>query len=69
MMPEKISDQTRRKWAKRVAFCLEYQDLLTDWELGFMEKMDILLDKEIDLSIRRSFKLGEIFKRVEGEVG
>lgn len=64
-----ISNQTRRKWAKRAAFCLEYQDLLTDWELGFVESMDTLLDKKIDLSIGRSFKLGEIFKRVEGDVG
>ena len=68
-MLNKISNQTRRKWAKRVVFCLEYQNLLTDWELGFIEKMDILLDQNVDLSLRRSFKLGEIFKRVEGVVG
>lgn len=48
---------------------MEYQDVLTDWELGFIESMDALLDENTDLSIRQSFKLGEIFKRVEGVVG
>ena len=65
----KISNQTRRKWAKRVAFCLEQQALLTDWELGFIEDMDRLLDKKIDLRIGQSFKLNEIYHKVEEATG
>ena len=66
----KVTDQTRRKWIKRVAFCLKYQDILSDWELGFLESIiNRLSDEKVDLSLKQSFKLGEIFKRVEGIIG
>lgn len=65
----KISNQTRRKWAKRVAFCWEQQDLLTDWELGFIEDMDRLIDSGTDLRLGQSYKLNEIYHKVEEEIG
>jgi len=68
-MLSRISNQTRRKWAKRVAFCLEQQNLLTDWELDFIESIDKQLDEKNDLTLRQSFKLGEIFKRMEEKIG
>ncbi len=60
-----LTDATRQKWRTRTDWLIEQQDKLTDWELGFIEKMDILLDREMDLTIGQSFKLGEIFKRVD----
>ena len=60
-----ITDATRQKWRIRTDWLIEQQDKLTDWELGFIEKMDILLDREMDLTIGQSFKLGEIFKRID----
>ncbi len=60
-----LTDATRQKWRTRTDWLIEQQDKLTDWELGFIEKMDILLDREMDLTIRESFKLGEIFKRID----
>jgi len=48
---------------------LEQQALLTDWELGFIEDMDRLLDKKIDLRIGQSFKLNEIYHKVEEATG
>lgn len=70
MITGKVTDQTRRKWAKRIAFCLKYQDILSDWELGFLESIiNRLSDEKVDLSLKQSFKLGEIFKRVEGIIG
>ncbi len=60
-----LTDTTRQKWRTRTDWLIEQQDKLTDWELGFIEKMDILLDREMDLTIGQSFKLGEIFKRID----
>ena len=60
-----LTDTTRQKWKIRTAWLIEQQDKLTDWELGFIEKMDILLDRGMDLTIGQSFKLGEIFKRID----
>ena len=60
-----ITDTTKQKWRTRTDWLIEQQDKLTDWELGFIEKMDILLDREMDLTLRQSFKLGEIFKRID----
>ena len=60
-----ITDATRQKWRIRTDWLIEQQDKLTDWELGFIEKMDILLDRGMDLTIGQSFKLGEIFKRID----
>ena len=60
-----LTDATRHKWRIRTDWLIEQQDKLTDWELGFIEKMDILLDRGMDLTIGQSFKLGEIFKRVD----
>ncbi len=68
-MKNRISNQTRRKWAKRIAFCWDQQDLLTGWEIGFIESIDKQMDEENDLTLRQSFKLGEIFKRVEEKIG
>ena len=62
-----ITDATRHKWRIRTDWLIEQQDKLTDWELGFIEKMDILLDRGMDLTIGQSFKLGEIFKRIDEE--
>ncbi len=62
-----LTDATRQKWRIRTDWLIEQQDKLTDWELGFTEKMDILLDRGMDLSIGQSFKLGEIFKRIDEE--
>ncbi len=62
-----LTDATRHKWRIRTDWLIEQQDKLTDWELGFIEKMDILLDRGMDLTIGQSFKLGEIFKRIDEE--
>ena len=62
-----LTDATRQKWRIRTDWLIEQQDKLTDWELGFIEKMDILLDRGMDLTIGQSFKLGEIFKRIDEE--
>ena len=60
-----ITEATRHKWRTRTDWLIEQQDKLTDWELGFIESMDIKLDSGIDLSFRESIKLGEIFKRID----
>lgn len=60
-----ISEQTRKKWIKRTNWLIEQQDKLNDWELGFIESVDGLLETEKDLTLKQSYKLGEIFKRID----
>jgi len=62
-----ISDTTRHKWRIRTDYLIDRDDKLNDWELGFIENMDRILDRGGDLSIAQSFKLGEIFKRIDKE--
>lgn len=57
-----ISEKTKQKWNIRIDYCVEHQDELNDWELGFIESICL---KDKDLTIRESFKLGEIFHKLE----
>ena len=60
-----LTDATRQKWSTRTDYLIEQQNKLTDWEIGFIEDMDRKLDSGMDLTIKQSFKLGEIFKRID----
>lgn len=55
-----ITESMREKWRERIDFLLDNQSALTDWELSFIESVDSVRD----LTIKQSFKLGEIFNRV-----
>lgn len=59
-MQETITDEMRIRWKQQIAFLEDAQDRLSDWELGFIESVG----RGKDLSIRQSFKLGEIYHRV-----
>ncbi len=60
-----ISEQRRKKWVKRINWLIDQQDKLNDWEIGFIESVDRLLETGFDLTLRQSYKLGEIFKRID----
>ena len=65
-----ISRKTREQWSSRIKYCIENQSGLTDWELGFIESLNSMRcfkDNELnmDLSLKQSYKLGEIYHRLE----
>ncbi len=65
-----VSKQQRRKWDRQIDFITENGDgLLNDWEAGFIDSLSIRRAAEDDLTLKQSFKLKEIFKRLEEEIG
>ena len=58
-MQGNITDEMRTKWKHQIGFLEEKQDILSDWELGFLDSIG-----GKDLSLKQSFKLGEIYRRI-----
>jgi hypothetical protein len=66
-----VSDETRKKWRERVDYLLEedHASRLNDWEAGFVQDMEQRLANGRDLSLAQSYRLNEIFHRIEEAVG
>ena len=65
-----VSKPQRRKWDKYLAFINEHgPGQLNDWEVSFIQSLSEQREKEDDLSLKQSFKLKEIFKRLEEVLG
>lgn len=60
-----ITDEMREKWRHRVTFCKDRPASLNDWMLDFIDSLDAQLNAGRDLTIKQSFKLGEIYHEVE----
>jgi hypothetical protein len=54
-----------------VAFCSRHLDRLNDWEVGFIDGINEMLDMNPprELSLKRSFKLLELYQRLQDEIG
>jgi hypothetical protein len=65
------SEATWEKWKRYCAFCVKHMDRLSDWEVSFIDGIAEMLDMNPprELSIKRSFKLGEIYHRLEELIG
>jgi len=50
---------------KKTNWLIDQQDKLNDWEIGFIESVDGLLETGKDLTLKQSYKLGEIYKRID----
>lgn len=61
MVNEKISS----KWRPRAKYCSKHSSELNDWEQAFVDDIIAKLDRNEELTIKQSFKLGEIFHRIE----
>lgn len=59
-MNGKITDEMRDKWKTQIDFLEERQNRLSEWELGFVDSVG----NGKDLSLKQSFKLGEIYRRI-----
>jgi len=59
----------RHKWKYRIEFLEERTEHLNQWEIHFIASLSKWLSEDKDLTMGQSFKLGEIFHRVVGEVG
>ncbi len=67
------TDQKRRlaieKWFHRIHFLLEHDEELNEWEASWLDTVDCRLTLRGYLTIRESFKLGQIFHQVEERLG
>jgi len=64
-----ISIETRQKWMKRIGYCQDHYEHMTDWEMGFIDSVDEQMSRGKILSGKQSRVLGRIFHRIEEEVG
>ncbi len=60
-----VTDEMRERWRSRVAYCRRHVDLLSAWELDFVDSLDAQLDAGHDLSFKQSSKLAEVYHGVE----
>jgi hypothetical protein len=60
-----ISEETRNKWKSKLNHILKHQDKLNEWEIGFIDSIDILLSKNEDISFKQSSILSRIYIKVE----
>lgn len=63
-----VTDEMREKWKGRVSFCKKHHHALGDWALSFIDSIDVQLNAGRDLSLKQSFKLGEIYHDLEDKV-
>lgn len=59
-----ISDETRNKWKSKLKVILNHQNKLNDWELGFIDSIDMILNKDDDISLKQSSILTRIYEKV-----
>lgn len=64
-MIQRITPQMRRKWDKRIAYCLEHSEEMNEWEVSFINSLEVQRAAEKDLSFRQVQKLYQIYKKVE----
>lgn len=61
-----ISRKTKEKWTERIEYCWIRINKLNDWEADFISGMHYKWGwYKIELSLRESFKLSEIFYKLE----
>jgi hypothetical protein len=60
-----ISDDTRSRWDSRIALCVKYYEKLNDWEMGFIDSVQVWRAQGTDLSFKQSSKLADIFHALE----
>lgn len=63
-----ISTELKNKWKIKIKTILEAQDTgiikLNDWELGFIDSVDITLSENKELSFKQSSCLSKIYNRI-----
>jgi len=62
-------EEYRARWHNRVDFCIAHTDKMSDWEVAFVDDMNTVLDRGRDLTLRQSFKLNEVYHKVQEAVG
>lgn len=63
-----ISLETKQKWTFRIEYCIKHRNKLNEWE---KELINSLFNRwcycNMDLTIRQSFKLSDIFYTLEAD--
>ena len=66
---ELVSEETRAKWRRYIEFLTAHPDWMTLWEMEFAKSIAEWLAGGRDLTLNQSFKLAQVFHRVEERVG
>jgi hypothetical protein len=69
MLP--LSEARKKHWRKQLDYLVENgMERMSEWEQGFIDDLSIRFEgKDVDLNMKQSFKLGEIYARVVERVG
>jgi hypothetical protein len=59
-----ISEETRNKWKSKLKVILNHQNKLNNWELGFIDSIDMILNKDDDISLKQSSILTRVYEKV-----
>ena len=66
MKQERVTEEMRVKWDERIRILLKRESDLSEWEIGFVESLQIRRNTDKDLSFNQSSKLNEVFVAVGG---
>jgi len=61
-----MSPEIEKKWDDRIALMLERADRLNEWEVGFIDSLEIRRSEGRELTFLQSSKLNQIFNKVGG---
>ncbi len=65
-----ISESTRGKWDREIAYLLENGGrYLSQWEKDRVDEWSIRREYGKDLTMQQAIKLSEIYRKVQGKVG
>ena len=64
-----ITQKTRNKWDKRIKFLRAHPEHITEWESNFLLSIRTKRFYHEVLSLHQSFKLNEIYNRVDWKIG
>jgi len=70
-MKNMLKEKIKTEWDKRIRFLemVAGPGMLNDWEWDFVAHMEAIRGYGYDLSIKQSFKLGQIFHKFEEKLG
>ena len=64
-----ISEATRANWRRKHRLLMDYQELLTPWELGLLASVTVRLQAGLDITMQQSISLSETFDKLTRKIG
>jgi hypothetical protein len=61
---EIITEDMKKRWKKKIQFCIDYYHRLNAWEQAFIDDTEIYFARHNYLTWKHSKKLNEIYERI-----